>query len=105
MTTLVTGAGLLGTSFAQAAKARGEKIVFYDPEPRADFLELKLGVGGFRLVRGDVRNLADIVDAIQAHRAHTVVHTAGLIGGRVQREISHAFDINVIGTKNVAEAV
>ena len=33
MTTVVTGAGLIGTAFAQNAIARGEKVVFVDPEP------------------------------------------------------------------------
>lgn len=105
MTTLVTGAGLLGTSFAQAAGARGETVVFFDPEPRKDFLTLKLGEGGYRLVRGDVRNLPELIDTIETQRITTVIHTAGLIGGRVQREISHAFDVNIVGTRNVAEAV
>ena len=40
MTTVVTGAGLIGTAFAQNAIARGEQVVFVDPEPRADFLKL-----------------------------------------------------------------
>lgn len=104
MATLVTGAGLLGASFAEAAKSRGEKIVFFDPEPRAEFLRLKLGEGGYQIVRGDVRNLPDLVETLATHRIETVVHTAGLIGGRVQREISQAFDINISGTRNVAEA-
>jgi UDP-glucose 4-epimerase len=34
-----------------------------------------------------------------------VVHTAGLIGGKVQQSLSLAFDINLNGTRNVAEAV
>ena len=105
MTTLITGAGLLGTSFAKIALARGEKIVFFDPEPRAEFFKLKLGEMGINLVRGDVRNLPSLIDAIQTHRVNTVVHTASLIGGRVQREVSLAFDINIIGTRNVAEAM
>jgi nucleoside-diphosphate-sugar epimerase len=105
MTTLVTGAGLLGTSFAQCAIKRGEDVVFFDPEPRADYLKMRLGDTGYKLVRGDVRNLADLVAAVKASKATTIVHTAGLIGGRVQQEISAAFDINVGGTKNVAEAV
>jgi UDP-glucose 4-epimerase len=104
MATLVTGAGLLGASFAEVAIARGERIYFFDPEPRAAFLRQKLGEGGYQLIRGDVRSLPDLVEAIATHRVQTLVHTAGLIGGRVQREISQAFDINVIGTRNVAEA-
>jgi UDP-glucose 4-epimerase len=105
MTTLVTGAGLVGTSFAQHALARGETIVFVDPEPRADFLRLKLGERGYTLVRKDVRDLPALIETIQQHGVDTVVHTAGLIGGRVQQSLSLAFDINLGGTRNVAEAV
>lgn len=104
MTTFVTGAGLLGTAFAQCARERGEDVVFFDPEPRADYLKLRLGDSGYKLVRGDVRNLADLVAALRDSKATTIVHTAGLIGSRVQADISAAFDINVGGTKNVAEA-
>jgi UDP-glucose 4-epimerase len=105
MTTLVTGAGLVGTSFAQHALARGETIIFVDPEPRADFLRLKLGERGYTLVRKDVRDLPALIETIQQHGVDTVVHTAGLIGGRVQQSLSLAFDINLGGTRNVAEAV
>ena len=105
MTTLVTGAGLVGTSFAQHALARGEKIIFVDPEPRGDFLRLKLGEQGYTLVRKDVRDLPALLEAIKQYGVETVVHTAGLIGGRVQESLSLAFDINLGGTRNVAEAV
>src|SRR5262245_19855988 len=105
MTTLITGAGLIGTAFAQQALARGEPLVFVDPEPRADFLRLKLGEEGYALVRKDVRDLPGLIETIKAHGATTVVHTAGLIGGRVQQSLSAAFDINLGGTRNVAEAV
>jgi len=80
-------------------------VVFVDPEPRADFLRLKLGDKGYTLVRKDVRDLPGLIDAIKTHSSETVVHTAGLIGGRVQQSLSAAFDINLGGTRNVAEAV
>jgi nucleoside-diphosphate-sugar epimerase len=105
MATVVTGAGLIGTAFAQNALARGEAVVFVDPEPRADFLRMKLGDKGYTLVRKDVRDLPGLIDAVKTHDANTVVHTAGLIGGRVQQSLSAAFDINLGGTRNVAEAV
>ena len=57
MTTLVTGAGLIGTAFARHALKRGEKIVFFDPEPRESFLRFKLGDAGYDFVRKDVRDL------------------------------------------------
>src|SRR5712671_4582596 len=105
MPTLVTGAGLIGASFAQFAIARGETIVFLDPEPRADFLRMKLGEQGYRLARQDVRDLPAIIETIKTHKIETIVHTAGLIGPRVQAALSQAFDINLGGTRNVAEAV
>src|SRR5712671_1985206 len=105
MPTLVTGAGLIGASFAQFAIARGETIVFLDPEPRADFLRMKLGEQGYRLARQDVRDLPAIIETIKTHKIETIVHTAGLIGPRVQQALSQAFDINLGGTRNVAEAV
>ena len=87
MTTVVTGAGLIGTAFAQNAIARGEKVVFVDPEPRADFLKLKLGDKGYALARFDVRDLPNLIATIKEHGADTVVHTAGLIGNRVQQSL------------------
>jgi len=105
VTTLVTGAGLIGTAFAREALARGEKVVFVDPEPRADFLRQKLGDDGYDFVRADIRDLPALLAAIAEHRVETVVHTAGLIGGRVQQSLGLAFDINLGGVRNVAEAV
>ena len=105
MTTLVTGAGLIGTAFARNAIARGEDVVFLDPEPRGDYLKFRLGDAGWKLVRADVRDLPSLIGAMQAHKVSTVLHTAGLIGGKVQQSLSNAFDINLGGTRNVAESV
>ena len=105
MTTVVTGAGLIGTAFAQNAIARGEKVVFVDPEPRADFLKLKLGDKGYALARYDVRDLPNLIATIQEHkRRHRRAHR------RPDRQPGAAvaiagFDINLGGTRNVAEAV
>jgi len=103
MAVVVTGAGLVATAYAREAIARGEEVVFIDPEPRADYLRFKLGERGWRLLRKDVRDLPALVDAFR--NASVVIHTAGLIGGRVQQSLYNAFDINVGGTRNVAEAV
>jgi len=104
-TTLITGAGLVGTSFGQVALKRGEKLVYFDPQPRRDFLEMKLGKGNFEVVQKDVRDLPAIIQAIKDFKAETVLHTAGLIGPRVAESLYTGFNINVVGTMNVAEAV
>ena len=104
MTTLITGAGLVGTSFAQNAVRRGEDVVFMDPAPRDDFIRAKLGNADFKLVRDDVRNLPGLVAAITDHAADTLLHTASLIGGRVADPIHDGYAVNIGGVLNVAEA-
>ena len=104
MTTLITGAGLVGTSYALAAAAHGERSVFLDPIPREDYLADRLGDIDYAVVREDVRSLPGLVDAITTHGADTVIHTAGLIGGRVDKPLHTGFDILIGGVMTVAEA-
>ena len=103
-TTLVTGVGLVGTSFAQHALKRGEKLVFYDFMPRTEYLHRKLGTADVAVVQKDIRDLPALVEAMQRYRPETVVHTAGLIGGRVEESLYNGLQINVVGTINVLEA-
>jgi nucleoside-diphosphate-sugar epimerase len=105
MATLITGLGLVGTSYAQLALQRGETIVFYDVAPRQDFLAKKLGTANVTVVQRDVRDLPALVEAIDRYKIDKVIHTAGLIGGRVAQPIYTGMQINVMGTINVAEAV
>ncbi|MDE0355042.1 MAG: NAD(P)-dependent oxidoreductase [Deltaproteobacteria bacterium] len=103
-TTLVTGVGLVGTSFAQCALKRNEKLVFYDFMPRTEYLHRKLGTADVEVVQKDIRDLPALTEAMQRYRPETVVHTAGLIGGRVEESLYSGLQINVMGTINVLEA-
>jgi nucleoside-diphosphate-sugar epimerase len=105
MATLITGLGLVGTSYAQLALKRGESIVFYDVAPRKDFLAHKLGAANVMVVQRDVRDLPSLIETIQKHNIDKVIHTAGLIGGKVAQPVYNGMQINVVGTINVAEAV
>ena len=105
MATLITGVGLVGTSFAQCALERREKLVFYDFQPRADYLTDRLDSRDVAVVQRDVRDLPALVEAIQDHRVDTLVHTAGLIGRKVSEPLYSGLQINVMGTVNVLEAV
>ncbi|NIO06732.1 MAG: NAD-dependent epimerase/dehydratase family protein, partial [Deltaproteobacteria bacterium] len=105
MATLITGLGLVGTSYAQLALKRGEKVVFYDMAPRRDFLEKKLGSADVTVLQRDVRDLPALIETIQTNKIDKVIHTAGLIGGKVAQPIYTGMQINVMGTINVAEAV
>ena len=105
MATLVTGAGLIGASFAQHAARRDERVVFVDPIPRQDFLKAKLADAPHEQIMEDVRNLPGLVDAIRRHKVDTVVHTASRIGHRAANPIHEGFSLNIGGTQALAEAV
>ena len=105
MTTLITGLGLVGTSYAKHALKRGDDVIFYDVAPRKDFLAQKLGTANVTVVQRDVRDLPALVETVQKHKVDVVIHTAGLIGGKVAQPIYTGMQINVMGTINVAEAV
>jgi UDP-glucose 4-epimerase len=104
MTTIITAAGLVGTSFAQQAVRRGEKVVFIDPIPREDFIRARLGNAEFVQIRDDIRNIAGLIQAIDMHEADTLVHSAALIGKSVGNPIHNGYAINIGGTLNAAEA-
>jgi UDP-glucose 4-epimerase len=88
--TLVVGAGLIGAAFGPFAAARGEATVFADAAPLADFVRHK--AAGARFVRLDVRDLDGLVATIREHQVDTIVHTAGLIGKKVQESLQLVHD-------------
>ena len=104
MTTIVTGAGLIGTALPKRHRARRKGRVHRSRTARG-FPQAKLGDKGYALARYDVRDLPNLIATIHEHGADTVVHTAGLIGNRVQQSLYAGFDINLGGTRNIAEAV
>jgi UDP-glucose 4-epimerase len=104
MTTLITGAGLVGTSYAQAAVQRGEKVVFIDPIPHEDYIRAQLGDADFTYLNEDVRSLPGLISTINTHEVDTIVHTASVIGKRVGNPIHFGYGLNVGGTLAVADA-
>ena len=107
MTTMVTGVGLVGTSFARCALQRGEPVVFLDLRPRPEYLHERLGpvAADIPTVTADIRDLSALITAMREHKVETVVHTAGLIGDSVSRPLYTGLEVNVTGTINVLEAV
>ena len=107
MTTLVTGIGLVGTAFARCALQRGERVVFFDRRARPEYLHERLGpaAASIATVLGDIRDQQALLAAMKDHNADTVVHTAGLIGNSVSRQLYVGLQVNVMGTINVLEAL
>ena len=103
MAILITGAGLVGTHTAQRLLDRGEKPVLYDLAPNRAYMQTVLDVDRVPVVRGDIRDLPHLMQVTREHQCDVIVHTAGLIGGRVDEEPYSGLQINLQGTINVLE--
>ncbi len=103
MTIIVTGAGLVGTHTAQRLLDRGAQPVLYDLAPNRAYAESIVDLARVPLVRGDVRDLPHLIQVVRERQADVIVHTAGLIGARVEEEPYSGLQINLQGTINVLE--
>jgi dTDP-4-dehydrorhamnose reductase len=98
MRVLITGAaGMLGNAVYPAFVAAGHEVVATDLEPRA--------VAGLSMGRLDVRNHADVVQAIRDARADLVLHLAAETDLETcEADPDHAYRTNTLGTHNAALA-
>jgi nucleoside-diphosphate-sugar epimerase len=103
MAVLITGAGLVGTHTAQRLHARGAQPVLYDLAPALPYVR-SLVPDAVPVVRGDIRDLPHLIQVLRQYQPDVIVHTAGLIGARVEEAPYSGLQINVQGTINVLEA-
>ena len=103
MRVFITAAGMIGCHTARELLDRGDEVAFFDLAPRPDFIA-RVVKADVQVVRGDVRELPGVIEAVQAFKPEVIVHTAGLIAGVAQQLPYRGFEINVMGTVNVAEA-
>ena len=103
MRVFITATGMVGCWTARELLERGDEVAFFDLAPRPDFVRRIVG-RDVQVVRGDVRELPGVLEAVQAFRPEVLIHTAGLIGGVAQQLPYRGYEINVMGTINVMEA-
>jgi UDP-glucose 4-epimerase len=104
LTTLITGAGLIGAYVGRELQAQGEPIIFYDLAPSSEYLASILSLDGARIFSGDITNLPELASLTQRFHVDKIVHTAGLIGARVSQQPYRGIQVNVDGTIAVMEA-
>jgi hypothetical protein len=81
MRVLITGCGLIGCYTAKELTEHGDEVTFFDLQPNLDYLRKVLG-RELPMIRGDIRELPALIEAMQRTRAEVVIHTAGLPGNR-----------------------
>lgn len=103
MRILTTGAGVIGTHAAKELLERGDEVTFFDFAPRPDYIRRVTGKD-VPVIRGDIRDLAALVDAFQQVRPECVIHLAASVGEANIHNVYAGFQINLVATINVAEA-
>jgi nucleoside-diphosphate-sugar epimerase len=103
MRVLITGAGLIGTHTARELVERGDEVTFFDFAPRPDYIRRVTGKN-LPVIRGDIRDLAALVDAFQQVRPECVIHLAASVGEANINNVYTGFQVNLVATINVAEA-
>jgi UDP-glucose 4-epimerase len=103
MRVLITGAGLIGCHTARELVERGDDVTFLDVAPRPDYIRHVVG-RDLPIIRGDIRDLPCLVDAMQDIRPDCVIHLAALVGEVNITNIYTGFQVNLTGTVNVVEA-
>jgi nucleoside-diphosphate-sugar epimerase len=104
MRVLITGAGLIGTHAAKELLDRGDEVTFFDFAPRLDYIRRVTGKD-LRVIRGDIRDLAALIDAFQRARPECVIHLAASVGEANIDNVYAGFQVNLVAVINVAEAV
>ena len=104
MNILITGAGLIGAHTAGQAIAAGNKVALFDLSPNRDYIRKVVGNDQADVVAADVRDLPALLSALERFDIDTLIHTAGLIGSRVQENSYTGATNNILGTINVLEA-
>jgi UDP-glucose 4-epimerase len=102
MHVLITGAGLAGCHLAAALQQRGHEAILYDVAPRERYIQNV--AGQVPVVRGDIRDLAGLIETMQGHAIEAVVHTAFLIGGALAHHPYSGVRTNVDGALATFEA-
>ncbi len=104
MNILITGAGLIGAHTARQAADAGNQVVLFDLSPNRDYIGKIVGRERAEIVAADVRDLPALLSALERFNIDTLIHTAGLIGARVQENSYTGATNNILGTINVLEA-
>jgi len=104
MSTLITGAGLIGCQTAALLAARGEKVVLLDKAPQAQHIASVLPLEAVRIETGDISDRRALIATLERHEVQQVVHTAAALSMAIRREPALAADVNFMGTVHVLEA-
>jgi nucleoside-diphosphate-sugar epimerase len=101
---LILGAGQVGTFACRSIADEGGTVVAADLAPAPGYFARFGPTGSAALIRGDIRNAAEIDALIQTYAVEAIVLCAGAVGVACERDADAAWQVNVDGTRQVAQA-
>lgn len=104
MTTLITGAGLVGSLVARRiVESGGPAPVLFDVAFSHENLRDHFDLDQVRMVRGDVTALSELFDAVQTYEVGRIVHTASFLTSTVNQRPVSGVHVNLGGMLTVLE--
>jgi len=95
---VIGGAGYLGSILCRNLLDEGYSVKILDNFMKGDSGLVK----GYKLIRGDIRNISDIVEAIKGVDA--VIHLAGIVGDPAcAADVENTLEVNYLSTKSIIE--
>ena len=96
------GTGFIGHRIVRKLLEQGEEVVCFDlAPPRANLTPY---LDRIQLYRGDVTQLPHLLEAINDHQVHKIIHMAALLPPDTEERPHYAMQVNIGGTNNVFEA-
>lgn len=102
MAYLITGGtGFIGSHLARELVNMDEEVVLYDFMPNLDAIQDIYDK--VTIVRGDILDVSELIDAIKRHNIKYIIHLAYLLIPESQRKPIKAIRVNCEGTANIFE--
>jgi len=110
MNALITGgAGFVGSNLAASLLGKGESVTVFDSLARhgaSENLAWLRSLGMENFIHGDVRNAFDVEETVKSMKPDVIFHLAGQVAMTTSMQSPRRdFEINVLGSINVLEAV
>ena len=95
------GTGFIGARIVRNLVDRGEEVVCFDVAPPGANLGPYLD--RIHIYRGDVTQVTHLLEAVNAHAVHKIIHMAALLPPDTEDRPHYGMLVNIQGTNNVFE--
>ena len=103
MRIVITGSGLIGSYTAASLTESGHKVALFDQSSDSAYTEA-VAERYIPITSGDIRDVEKLSATMSEIQPEVVIHTAGAMAGRFNREPFDSYTTNIHGSICVAEA-